>query len=183
MLSPPNAAADLGALMVVEELKKRQQEVGPVIMAVGPSKGGVSGGTIASGMAIGEEVRAGGEGRLCPALTETGVMPLFKTPVRCQGPRLNARRFLNLRPMQIASNKESARLAEDPYCLIPPGAPRGASKDLWSTQYNAALQRWLAPFIMQVRALRLGVCVCSPMYRQGPPLEALHPPQEVAHSP
>lgn len=101
--------SDMGALLVVDYMKKhfdvRENTSISVINAVVEGKGGISGGTIATGMHL---------------LSEA------------------------------TNSKNTAEDTTSVYALIPDGAKRGTDNDLWTAEWCAPLDRWLAPFIMQI---------------------------------
>ena len=95
--------SDLGTYFMVQHFKKEYgHPPKSVITAVAEGSGGVSGGTVYTGM-------------------------------------------------YQATQKESSKPENSGvYALIPRGAQPGSDKDLWGTRYCTPLQKYLAPFIMQV---------------------------------
>jgi short subunit dehydrogenase-like uncharacterized protein len=107
--------SDLGALFVVEHFKKTFGALpSRVVTAVAEGKGGVSGGTIATGMY---------------QLTQSS------------GSK--------------GKDKGKEEDSSSTYALIPKDAQRGTDKDEWWTEFCAPLNKYLAPFIMQVCNTRI----------------------------
>jgi short subunit dehydrogenase-like uncharacterized protein len=103
--------SDMGAYAVVTAMQERfGASPTQVVTGLLSGAGGVSGGTIATGMLL---------------LTEHA------------GP---------------GANGEDA---SSTYALIPAGAERGTSQDMWTPRRSALLDSWLAPFIMQACNTRI----------------------------
>lgn len=50
----------------------------------------------------------------------------------------------------MESQKRGMPRDAGPYSFLPPGAPAGADRDFWGSEYELTLKTWLGPFIMQV---------------------------------
>ena len=147
-----------------------------VLNAVMGSKGGVSGGTIASGM------NAFAEQKTNPEMQGGWGGGVLGEGPRCC-PHATSPHTLNSPPERIRAAADASNV----YALVPPEG-RGTDGEFWGTEFSQVLGSYLAPFVMQVRGGGAGgrgrgrracggvQCASDPPWSPSCLMHALRPP-------
>ena len=132
--------------------KKYGKKTARILEAVVDSKGGVSGGTIASGAAaVAPAESLWRAGRESAPNSQRGAS--HPTPIRTR-----VRAPAGFAGME-ATRANPALGAGGVYSLVPPEA-RGQDAEWWGVEWSKELGKWLAPFVMQARRGDGGTAGC-----------------------